>query len=218
MRARQPGNVASVGVPIAVFDLDKTLTVRDCVVPFMRRAGGNVRVVVTALRHGPTIIRLLFRRDRDALKRLFVKGVLAGLTVDEVDTLGLEFAGVISASWMRADVADRLRWHQEQDHIVLIVSASLAPYVEPLGDFLEVDGVLCTRLASRDGVLTGELVGENCRGPEKVERIRQWCADSGVTLASVLFAYGDSTGDREMLEIAEHGQMVKTGDLDRVPA
>ena len=58
-----------------------------------------------------------------------------------------------------------------------------------VGTLLDVD--------SRGGI-TGRLVGRNCRGPEKVARLREHFGRN-VTLAA---AYGDSSGDREMLAMA----------------
>jgi phosphatidylglycerophosphatase C len=71
--------------------------------------------------------------------------------------------------------------------------------VAPIGRRLGFDTVLATRLeVDADGRLTGRLVGANCRGPEKVARLREWRSGELV----VDFAYGDSAGDREMLALA----------------
>ncbi len=61
--------------------------------------------------------------------------------------------------------------------------------------------VLGSRLEIRDGRLTGRLAGKNCNGNEKVCRIRE-----AVTLTpyQAVYAYGDSSGDREMLALAHH--------------
>lgn len=205
-------------VPVAVFDLDKTLTVRDCVFPFMRRVGGSARILSVVVTRAPQVIKGVMRRDRDFLKALFVRGVFEGLSVEEVDAEGVAFAHKVATSWMRPDVAARLRWHQDQDHVVLLVSASLAPYAEPLGELLELDGVLCTRIESVDGYFTGNLVGANCRGVEKVERIVEWCREAGVSPDSIQYAYGDSEGDRPMLAMAAHSEMVTKVDLEVAPA
>ena len=63
---------------------------------------------------------------------------------------------------------------------------------------------MCTQL-ERDahGVLTGRLVGPNCRGPEKVRRLENWLAAHDITDA-VLWAYGDSAGDDALLARADH--------------
>ena len=47
--------------------------------------------------------------------------------------------------------------------------------------------------------MAGGFDGENCRGPEKVARLRQ-AFGPAVRLAA---AYGDTGGDTEMLAIAE---------------
>lgn len=204
-------------VPIAVFDLDKTLTVRDCVFPFMRRVGGVSGLVRSVAGDPQNVGRHAIARDRDKMKALFVRGIFRGLDVEDVDAEGVEFASTVATKWMRPDVAARLRWHQEQDHVVLIVSASLESYALPLGELLEVDDVLCTRLESVDGRFTGELLGANCRGAEKVARITQWCRQSGLPVESVQFAYGDSAGDQPMLRMASHSEMVTRIDLEVSP-
>jgi phosphatidylglycerophosphatase C len=66
--------------------------------------------------------------------------------------------------------------------------------------------VLATRLAvDDDGRCTGALDGANCRGPEKVRRLHAWLDEShGGRRGVVVWAYGDSTGDRELLADADH--------------
>jgi phosphatidylglycerophosphatase C len=51
--------------------------------------------------------------------------------------------------------------------------------------------------------LTGRLEGRNCRGPEKVRRLKEAFGDSFALSA----AYGDTDGDKEMLEAADEGFM-----------
>ena len=170
------------------------------------------------MRQPSRVIRLLLARDRDGLKALFVSATFTGKSVDEVAEIATFFASAIAENWMRADVAERLRWHQEQGHVVVLVSASLQPYLDVLGDLLEIDAVLCTRLQSVDGVYTGELLGKNCRGEEKVSRLHEWCVTANIPVESVKYAYGDSSGDHQMLLSVENGILVKSIEVSRVPA
>ena len=188
---------------VVAFDVDRTLTVRDCVVPFMRRVAGPLAFGSALIAGSVSSRGAVLRRDRDVLKAEFVRRIF-----EEVTVKGIEFAADIASSWMRSDVVRRLRWHQEQDHVVLLVSASLDPYLEPLGDLLEVDAVLCTILESVDGIHTGRLVGPNCRAAEKAVRIASWCGSAGLPLESLEWAYGDSSGDAEMLELSARGVLV----------
>ena len=86
-----------------------------------------------------------------------------------------------------------------------------------MGDLLEVDAVLCTRLEAQDGVYTGSLSGPNCRGAEKVARLHAWCEMANIPTSSVKYAYGDSSGDHQMLLSVEIGFNVKSLELTRVP-
>jgi phosphatidylglycerophosphatase C len=81
----------------------------------------------------------------------------------------------------------------------------VAPFARGLG----ADAIIGTRLASDDtGRLTGGLDGPNCRGPEKVRRLKAVFGED----AALEAAYGDSDGDREMLAMAEErGMKVFTG-------
>lgn len=205
-------------VTVAVFDVDGTLTVRDCVVPFTRRVAGTPRLVGGILRQPRKVVSALVARDRDALKAAFAGIAFVGVPAAELENHAIAFADEVYSGWMREDVARRFRWHQEQGHVVVLVSASFETYLAPLGDLLEADAVLCTRLEIVDGVATGRLDGANCRGAEKVRRIAQWCEEAGLTLDAVEYAYGDSNGDKEMLELARQSFYVAKDELTEVPS
>lgn len=203
-----------MSVVVAAFDVDETLTVRDCVIPFMRRVGGVGLLARTSVRAIP----LFIRRDRNGVKAHFVSAVFANRELAEIESHGISFASTVADRWMRQDVCARLRWHQEQGHVVVLVSASLSPYLLPLGDLLEVDAVLCTELQSDEVKYTGQIAGANCRGAEKAERLRIWCEEAGIDVSSVEYAYGDSSGDIELLGMATNGVWVNKGTLGEVPA
>ena len=199
---------------VIAFDVDGTLTVRDCVVPWLLDVAGPVR----AARTFAGMTRLATERSamvrRDSAKRRAVRGCVGGRSEDEVRARGERFAHRVASGWMRHDVVTRLRNHQDAGDVVLLCSASLDAYLEPLGDILEVDAVLCARLEFRDGVATGELIGENCRGAEKVRRLQEWAREAGFDGDNWLHAaYGDSSGDDEMLAFATEAHRVSKGDL-----
>ena len=187
---------------VAAFDVDGTLTRSDCVRPFLWRAAG-LRVPLALARHPVTVARALARRDRDGLKEV-VCSALRGLDAAALDRLGIEFCRAYISQRLRDDTTARLRRHRELGHTVILASASLEPYVTPLGRQLGVDDVVCTRLEhGADGRLTGRLRGANCRGPEKARRVAEWLGGAGLGGAQ-LWAYGDSASDDEFLAAADH--------------
>lgn len=202
---------------VVAFDVDGTLTVRDCVVPFMRRICGTTGLAMAGGRYGGELLRGRTSRDRDDVKESFVRSVFSGRVESEVGDAGVLFAAEAVKGSMRLDVAERLRWHQEQGHVVVLVSASLGPYLHPFGDLLEVDAVLCTELEASEGRFTGEIAGRNCRGPEKASRLASWMEQSGFATSALTHAYGDSDGDREMLAMARLGLNVRREEITRAP-
>jgi len=203
-------------VVVAAFDVDGTLTTRDCVRPFLERVAGRRRLVTAVLRRPLATLIAAVKRDRDRFKEIFVGGTLRGKRVAEVETQGEQFAQYVLVNWLRPDTLRRLRWHQRAGHRTVIVSASLAAYLRPLAQRLGVDDVLCTD-STRSGERYGDrLVGANCRADEKRRRFEQWLEERRWVNAEV-WAYGDSAGDRELLARADHAVWVNGATISEVP-
>lgn len=190
---------------VAAFDFDGTLSTRDCVVPFLRRAVGTMRLSTRLMAPRRRLLQAALRRDRDTMKAQAASAAFAGRPVAEIGELGRQFAAFVEANWLRQDTLGELRAHVARGDRVAIVSASLEPYLGPLGGSIGVDAVLCTRLEVGAGDrLTGGLLGANCRGEEKLRRLDAWLAADGLTRGDVrLVAYGDSAGDLAMLRAAD---------------
>jgi HAD superfamily hydrolase (TIGR01490 family) len=155
------------------------------------------------MRSGPALIgygiRLL---PNNVAKERMLVNFLEGLGRQKLEALGKLFALEAIPGMVRKNALDRLKWHQAQGHLCVIISASLDVYLKPWADSVGVENVLCTSLEVDDsGKLTGRLANANCYGAEKRRRLQQWLGDSS---RYCIYAYGDSRGDRELLEIADH--------------
>lgn len=191
---------------IAAFDFDATLTRHDSVVPFLRSFVGDTRLAAGLAKRAHRVVPALVRRDRDEVRRVATDVVLRGVSRVEFDRRAADAAARILAGGLRDDTEARLRWHVGQGHRVLIVSASYEQYVELVGTQLGVEAVLATQVEfDADDRCTGRLLGANCRAEEKVRRLQHWMHTVGITRhEATLWAYGDSNGDRAMLEFADH--------------
>ena len=98
---------------------------------------------------------------------------------------------------MRPRGLERVRWHQECGHRVVVVTASFRYWIEPWCAARGIE-LIATKLQEQQGVLTGRFDGINCNGAEKVRRVRA-AYDLGVY--SRIWAYGNSRGDRPMLTL-----------------
>ena len=197
---------------VAVFDFDGTLTRRDTLLPFLRRTRGASRTSIALLANSMVLARGLVAGDdqRDAGKEAVLRHLLAGQDVEELQAAATVFADVVIKRRLNPPVLERVRSHQAEGHELVIVTASPELYVGTIGERLGFHAVLGTRLETDgNGRLTGRLQGRNCRGAEKVERLQAWL---GVADATV-YAYGDSAGDRQLWDFADHAYRVRGGRL-----
>jgi phosphatidylglycerophosphatase C len=192
---------ASDSQVVAAFDFDGTLSTRDNLMPFLCRAT-SAPAVAQALAASSTRIagQGPSAWKRDALKAELIRRLLTGYDATRLDTVGRAFAFDILRRHLRSDTVERVDWHRTQGHRLVVVTASLGVYVRPVAERLRFDGVLATELEVRDdGTLTGRLAGANVRGAEKAHQLNIWLADDG----AYVWAYGDSSGDRELWSRAD---------------
>lgn len=202
---------------VAAFDVDNTLTRRDCVVPFLIRTS-TWRVAPRLVRSAPSLGWALLRRDRDRVKELAVRVVLTGQERERLEEIGSRFAQRVHDRWLRDDTVARLAWHVRTGHQVVLVSASFSTYLNQLGSRLRCTAVLGCELEFDDrGRCTGRLIDGNCRGPEKERRLRQWMEQAGLPNARI-FAYGDSAGDDHLLAMSDWAERIGRITVPERPA
>ena len=184
---------------LALFDFDGTVTSSDTWTPFVRFAVRPGRMLTRGVLLSPVVVgyrlgMVSASRGRQIAARVGFQGEEASA----VRQLGVEYATTVLPRTVRQSALERIEWHKVQGDDVVIVSASLDVY---LGPWCEKHGMdyVCTTLEEHCGRLTGRYVQGDCSGAEKVRRILQRYQ---LTRYSLVYAYGDSAEDREMLELA----------------
>jgi phosphatidylglycerophosphatase C len=195
--------------PLVAFDFDGTLTWRDSFVAFLRWRVGEARYAWGTLRLAPAVFAYFLHRDRARLKSAMVRLFLGGHTRAELSRAADQFAAEQARHLLRPDAIRCWKRWQSQGARLVIVTASPEILVAPFARGLGADRVIGTRLAlDKADRLTGDLEGLNCRGFEKVVRLKAAFGDD----LRVEAAYGDSDGDIEMLAIAEEPGMKVFGE------
>lgn len=203
---------------VAVFDFDGTLSRRDTLIPFVARVAGPLRSASGSVAAGLSGLRGDFNwRDRDELKEHMVERLLTGH--DERDLLrrGGAYATRLVDTGLRPEVVEQLRRHVAAGHETLFVSASLTYYLEPIARHFHMTHVIGVEPEAVDGVLTGRLLHPNVRAAEKEARLRSWLGApaEGPVDDIEMWAYGNSTGDQELLAMADHAYWL--GKPDKRP-
>lgn len=198
---------------VAAFDFDGTLIRGDSFIGFLTASCGRWSTACGALRSWRQLARLpLGGGRRDVAKAALLARTVAGRPLAELEEDGRRHAGRLRAR-LRDDVLARARWHRDQGHVVVVVSASLAVYLRPLCDELGFEVVATELEVGDDGRATGRIRGANVRAEEKLRRLRAWLGDRRARV----WAYGDSEGDRAMLEAADVATRVGRTPLAPVP-
>ena len=147
---------------MAAFDFDGTITHKDTLVPFLRRLRGLPRFTGGFIQALPAALTGPDRRE--AYKAAVFQQLLSGVPAEDLAAAAVDYGRELPAQF-RPDMVERIRWHQEEGHEVVIVSASLRAYLDPVVEHLGLDGVCAVELeVADDGRLTGRMVGPNCRG------------------------------------------------------
>jgi phosphatidylglycerophosphatase C len=185
---------------VAAFDFDGTLVKGDSFPRFLAHLLGRRRFALLLIMALPSMFSGYRSSGRDGAKSVLLSRTLAGLSVEAVRAAAEDFARTLVAR-VRPVMRDAIAWHERQGHRMILVSASLALYLEPFGQLKGFDQVIATRLeVGEDGRLTGRLDGPNVRAEQKAIRLAAALAPD----AAEIWAYGNSSGDREMLAMADH--------------
>lgn len=194
--ARQPGPLPV----LSVFDFDGTLTYRDSFMPFLLHAFRGPKFASKLLCLAlPSTAYLCGKISRNDLKSRLIREFLSNVPVVWLEEKARAFC---DASWprlMRPQGLTEVSTQLHQGAQVTLCSASPALILKPFALRLGIE-VIGSELEVIDGVLTGRMVGENCRREEKVVRLR---SVYGELEQYTLRAWGDSPGDEQLLAAAQ---------------
>ena len=194
-------------MPIAIFDLDGTITHRDTLFPLVLRQLAAPRPwrLLRLVKVLPATVRFAFDHDRAALKQSLLRATLRGTPRTDLHAAAQAFVTDTIANRCFADALAAIRRHRDAGHYMVLMSASVDFYVPEFGRQLGFDEVISTGVAWNGEFLDGTLTTPNRRGEEKAIRLRALVAErrDGET-----FAYGNSASDLPHLRIARHGLLV----------
>lgn len=191
---------------VAAFDFDGTITSKDTLFDFLKFYKGGLRLTVGMLTVSPHLLSYYMgiTTNHEAKEKL-VGHFLKGTSLDSFNDVCEEYKSRIDQI-CHNETLNRLKWHQEQGHEVLIVSASLRNWIEPWAESVGVSTVLATEIeVAEDNIITGRFASRNCFGQEKVNRLKAIYPEKDY----LLYAYGDSSGDKELLEYADFPTLYK---------
>jgi phosphatidylglycerophosphatase C len=201
---------------VAAFDFDGTITTSDSLRAFVHYTVGSPRLIYGAIRAAPWMAGMLIGTcDRGTAKAHFLAATIGAMTRRKLEDAAHQYVAQRLPKLIRPEMAVRVQEHKRRGHQLVLVSASPALYLKVWATAAGFDAVLATELEFHDDRFSGHLASPNCWGPEKVRRLQQWFDGDQ---PRVLYAYGDSQGDREMLALADHAWLRGHGEMPAIDA
>lgn len=184
---------------IHAFDFDGTLTTKDSFIEFIRYAKGTCSLLIGLGLFSPLLFLMKLKVINNwRVKQWLFSWYFKGMSEDEFNKTCQKFA--TDCQWILRPLGiEHIDSSITLGQKVIIVSASIENWIKPFFEGKDVS-VVSTQLETREGKLTGVFKTRNCYGAEKVNRINSICPPRR---EYVLIAYGDSRGDKEMLEYSD---------------
>lgn len=182
---------------IAAFDFDGTITTKDTLFDFIRFCFGWPKFIIGMLLFLPTFTSYLLKNisNSQAKEKLF--GIFfKDFELVQFEILGENYSNKINQI-LNNEAIEKINWHKNEGHKLIIISASIENWIGPWAKEYGFEKVLATKAEIIDGKLTGKFSSKNCHGAEKVTRL---FAEFPERNAYKLYAYGDSSGDTELLK------------------
>jgi glycosyltransferase 2 family protein len=185
---------------VAAFDFDGTLITGDTLLISHRLLKGRFAMAMGWLRLVPHLIAWKAGwQTTTAFKQQYLREIFNKTSAEQRRRLLQQRLPEILLQHLRPEAHSRLRWHQQQGHRILIVSASPRALLQPVAEHLGVDLIATetTDLLQHTAAHPLQLTSPNCKGPEKVRRLEAWLGFPPTNVP--LHAYGDSSGDLDLL-------------------
>ncbi|KAA1285496.1 HAD family hydrolase [Alcaligenes faecalis] len=206
---------------IALFDLDHTLLPLDSDyqwADFLARTG-RVGDPAEAIRLNEDLMERYNKGLLTAEESAeFMLGLLTNASQEELLAWQDEFMQAVILPSISPAARELLAQHQDQGHLVAIVTATNEFVTRPIAAALGVDHLIATTPEMKDGRYTGKISGVPSFQAGKITRVEQWLQTMGKTLADFerSWFYSDSPNDLPLMEVVT--DPVATNPSDKLRA
>jgi len=189
---------------IAFFDFDGTITNKDTLLEFIKFTKGDLAFRLGFLRNLHFLIAYKIKLIPNQLAKEKVLAHFFGNTpVAQFQEKCDAFSKEVIPGLIRPGAIDEIKKLQQQGIHIVIVSASPENWIRQWTASINAD-LLATKLEVSKDTITGKIAGINCHGEEKVRRIKELYP---LTDYRAIYAYGDTSGDKPMLALAQYPHM-----------
>ena len=195
---------------LAIFDIDFTITKKETFIQLfiysIKKDIKNIKYIPRAIYSGvmyglgffdekavkECLIKFLVNKDESTLKR-FVRG----------------FYEDVLSKILYTDSINMIKKLKKEGCDVYLISASGEFYLKELYKIKEIDMIIGTRFEFKDGIFTGKMVGKNCKGEEKVHRLKEVLHKKKIEVDfKNSYMFSDSLSDKPLLDLVGNPYLI----------
>lgn len=196
---------------LAIYDMDRTITVKGTYTPFLLHVGKKLtpwRLVLAIFIPFVMLAYVLRMIPRSRLKEIN-QSLMIGHNVRRAKLQPHieSYADKVLAHNVRKGALQQIAEDRAAGYRLVLATASYRLYAEAIAARLGFDAVIATDHLSQDlDYVRAKIAGENCYDAAKLRMIQDWMAGQGISRAAChIRAYSDHVSDAPMLEFADEG-------------
>lgn len=186
---------------LAIFDFDGTITKKDSLLEFIKFYRGDYKFYFGLVLLSPVLVLYAFKIIPNWRAKEIVLSYFFGNEDEDVFSLRCKaFAENKLPLLVKSSALKAIKKHQSNGDRVVVISASAENW---LMHWCQQHGLelIATQLEVKNNKITGKIDGLNCYGIEKRNRLEAYLK---VKEYKEIYAYGDSSGDKDILALATH--------------
>lgn len=197
---------------LAIFDVDYTLTKKETLIEFYKFM---LKKRPSLIFHAPKIVisgllYVLKVLQAGKAKEIFI-GFIDGITEDKMQDYVKEFYDEKLSKILYKDAIDTMRKLKNEGCKIYLISASAEFYLKELYNIKEVDKIIGTKFTLQDGSYKRSIIGENCKGEEKVKRLKEFLKKENIEVDfKESYMFSDSLADLPLFKLVGHPYLINS--------
>ena len=195
---------------LAIFDVDYTLTKRETLVEFyfymMKKNPKFIKYLPKSIFSSIFYVFKIY--DASKAKRTFIR-FIDGIEENAMKKIVKEFYEARLSKILYKDAIDMIKKLKAEGYKIYLISASAEFYLSELYNIKEVDKVIGTRFSTENGLHRNEIIGENCKGEEKVRRLKEILKKENIDVDfENSYMFSDSLSDLPLFNLVGHPYLI----------
>lgn len=132
----------------------------------------------------------------------FILGSLKSIDMNILIQARAEFVEKWITPLISKKMFDKLKWHKNQNHLVIIITSTHEFITRPIADLFEVDYLIATKPEILNGQFTGQYIKPACFQRDKIKLFEAFIKSTDYRIETI-YAYSDSINDLPLLQYAD---------------